>query len=92
MTEFFSALFHAEREIAGHPIAWRETVGNLFGLAAAIGGLRRRVWAWPVGIVGAPLLWHSGFYPSAVLYAIYGGVVMVGFVVWRRASRAEATP
>ena len=31
-------------------ILWREIIGNLFGLASAVGGMRRRVWAWPVGI------------------------------------------
>lgn len=223
MNEFFATIFYAELEIAGHAIAWREIVGNLFGFAAAIGGMVRRVWAWPVGIlgnallftvfmgfwfanpqehslvgqaarqvffiltacygwwrwrrlreaagagsgpaivprwatgrerlgyllgaavaivvaqwvlsrvgagwpapdwyywadawifvgsmvatyamargwtdfwlawiavdlVGVPLLWHSGYYPSAILYAVYGGLVMVGFLVWRRASRRE---
>jgi nicotinamide mononucleotide transporter len=34
----------------------REVVGNGFGLASAVGGMRRRVWAWPVGIVGNLLL------------------------------------
>ena len=49
-------LYDAHVDIAGHPIAWREIVGNAFGFASAIGGLRRRVWAWPVGIVGNLLL------------------------------------
>lgn len=223
MSDILRAIFEAQLDIAGHPILWREIVGNLFGLAAAIGGMRRQVWAWPIGIignvllftvfmgvwfvtpqddslfgqaarqvffiitsvygwwrwvgvrrrrgrgsgpaivprwasaterlgylgvaaagvvlaqwtfrqvgvgweapswyywtdawifvgsvvatyamargwtdfwlvwiavdvVGVPLLWHSGYYPSAILYAIYGGVVMVGFLVWRRAGRAE---
>jgi nicotinamide mononucleotide transporter len=43
-------LFDAQVVIAGHAILWREIVGNLFGLASAVGGMRRRVWAWPVGI------------------------------------------
>lgn len=42
----------AQLMIGGVPILWREIVGNVFGLAAAIGGMRRVVWAWPVGIVG----------------------------------------
>ena len=49
-------LFDATVTIAGHEILWREIVGNLFGLASAVGGLRRKVWAWPVGIVGNVLL------------------------------------
>lgn len=220
MLEALEELFYAQVEIAGHPTAWREIIGNAFGFASAIGGMRRRVWAWPVGIVGnallftvfmgvwftnpqehslfgqaarqvffiatsvygwwrwrasrrargvagpaivprwasaseragylvawvggvllcqwlfasvgagwaaprwyywtdawifvgsiiatyamargwtdfwlawiavdlvgVPLLWHSGYYPSAILYAVYGGLVMVGFVIWRRAAR-----
>jgi nicotinamide mononucleotide transporter len=49
-------LYDAQVTIAGHPITWREILGNAFGFASAIGGLRRRVWAWPVGIVGNVLL------------------------------------
>jgi len=51
-----STLYEAHLTIAGHPITWREIVGNGFGFASAVGGLRRRVWAWPVGIVGNVLL------------------------------------
>ena len=49
-------LFDAQLSIAGQPILWREIVGNAFGFGSAIGGLRRRIWAWPVGIVGNVLL------------------------------------
>jgi nicotinamide mononucleotide transporter len=49
-------LFDAQLVIGGQAILWREIVGNLFGLASALGGLRRKVWAWPVGIVGNALL------------------------------------
>ncbi|HLS40708.1 MAG TPA: nicotinamide riboside transporter PnuC [Ornithinicoccus sp.] len=220
--DLFTDLFSAQLVIAGQAILWREVVGNLFGFASALGGMRRRVWAWPVGIVGnallftvfmgvwfnnpqehslfgqaarqvffiatsvygwwrwnrsrkgrapgapaitprwataaerggylaawvagvvvcqwvfaavgagwdaprwyywtdawifvgsivatyamargwtdfwlawiavdvvgVPLLWHSGYYPSAILYAVYGGFVLAGFVVWRRAARLE---
>jgi nicotinamide mononucleotide transporter len=51
-----STLYDAHLTIAGHPITWREILGNAFGFASALGGLRRRVWAWPVGIVGNVLL------------------------------------
>jgi nicotinamide mononucleotide transporter len=47
--------------------------------------------AWiAVDLVGVPLLWHSRFYPSAVLYAVYGALVLYGFFVWLKASRTEA--
>jgi nicotinamide mononucleotide transporter len=51
-----SWLYDASVTIGGHPITWREILGNAFGFASAIGGLRRRVWAWPVGVVGNVLL------------------------------------
>jgi nicotinamide mononucleotide transporter len=219
-------LYDAHVTIAGHDITWREIIGNGFGFASAVGGLRRRVWAWPVGIVGnvllfsvfiaatfdaqaqqplfgqagrqvffiitsiygwwrwnehrkarrddtehaitprwatarertayllatvagvlvtqwvfavigagwpaprwyywcdawifvgsmlatyamargwnefwlawiavdlvgVPLLWHSGYYPTAILFIVYGVLVVYGFVVWLRASREEAAP
>ena len=49
-------LFEAQLTIGGQHILWREVIGNVFGLASAVGGMRRRVWAWPVGIVGNLLL------------------------------------
>jgi nicotinamide mononucleotide transporter len=49
-------LFEASLTIGGKHILWREIIGNAFGLASALGGMRRRVWAWPVGIVGNLLL------------------------------------
>src|SRR5438128_1578635 len=56
MNHWFNQLFNESISIRGHSITYREIVGNLFGLASALGGLRRRVWAWPVGIVGNVLL------------------------------------
>ncbi|WP_179864938.1 nicotinamide mononucleotide transporter, partial [Priestia megaterium] len=56
MTGPLDWLFDATLTVAGHDVLWREILGNLFGLASAVGGLRRRVWAWPVGIVGNVLL------------------------------------
>src|SRR3954469_19234748 len=53
---WFQQAFEAQLTISGHAIRCRQRVGNLFGLASAIGGMRRRVWAWPVGIVGNVLL------------------------------------
>lgn len=49
-------LFNAEIHLGGATILWREVVGNAFGIASAIGGMRRVVWAWPVGIAGNALL------------------------------------
>ncbi|AIU91370.1 nicotinamide mononucleotide transporter family protein [Corynebacterium ulcerans] len=51
-----SQLLDATLLIGGVPILWREIIGNLFGLASAYGGMKRVVWAWPIGIVGNLLL------------------------------------
>ncbi|WP_338747807.1 nicotinamide mononucleotide transporter family protein [Janibacter alittae] len=43
-----------------------------------------------VDLVGVPLLWHSGYLPTALLYALYAIFVGYGFLVWRRATRTES--
>lgn len=43
-----------------------------------------------VDLVGVPLLWHSDYLPTAILYAVYAGFVLYGFFVWLRASRTES--
>jgi nicotinamide mononucleotide transporter len=54
-------LLDAHIHVFGADILWREIIGNVFGLASAIGGMRRRVWAWPVGIIGNVLLFTVFF-------------------------------
>jgi nicotinamide mononucleotide transporter len=54
-------LLDAHIHVFGADILWREIIGNAFGLASAIGGMRRRVWAWPVGIIGNVLLFTVFF-------------------------------
>lgn len=49
-------LFEAQLFIGGSPLLLREVLGNVFGLLSALGGMRRKVWAWPVGIAGNLLL------------------------------------
>jgi len=53
---FIRWLFDAQLVIGDQTVLWREIVGNVFGLLSALGGMRRKVWAWPVGIVGNALL------------------------------------
>lgn len=59
-------LFNAEWHIGSQTLLWREVIGNAFGLASALGGMRRKVWAWPVGIVGNVLLF------TVFLGAVFG--------------------
>ncbi|GAA4267155.1 nicotinamide riboside transporter PnuC [Frondihabitans peucedani] len=49
-------LFDATFTVGNQTVLWREVIGNLFGLVSALGGMRRRVWAWPIGIAGNALL------------------------------------
>lgn len=80
----------------------REVVGNLFGLASALGGMLRRVWAWPVGIVGNLLLLTvflgALLDPTHEMPALLGqagrqvmfiGVAIYGWVRWRQARGAD---
>ena len=96
----FQTLYDAHLTIAGHDIYWREILGNAFGFASAIGGLRRRVWAWPVGIVGNVLLF-TVFIGTAFAYGhappllgqagrqVFFVIVSVyGWHRWRQTSRA----
>ena len=92
----------AQLLIGGVPILWREIVGNVFGLAAAIGGMRRVVWAWPVGIVGnATLLtvflggvFHTpqdvDLYGQAGRQVMFLAVGVYGWWRWSRDKRANA--
>jgi len=91
----------------GQTLLVREVVGNAFGLASALGGMRRRIWAWPVGIIGKVLLLTvflaSILDPTHSLPALLGQagrqvmfitVAIYGWVRWRRASDSggQVTP
>lgn len=49
-------LLHGHIAVGSGYLSVPEVVGNLFGLASALLGMKRVVWAWPVGIVGNALL------------------------------------
>lgn len=59
-------LFDAQLQIGSQTILWREIIGNVFGIASAVGGMRRKLWAWPVGIIGNALLF------TVFLGAVFG--------------------
>ena len=93
------ALYNSGLDFSGHHITWREIVGNAFGFASAIGGLRRRVWAWPVGIVGNALLFtvffgvafsnpqHTTLYGQAGRQVFFVVVSVYGWTRWRQNQR-----
>lgn len=66
------------------------------GSALATYGLARGyvefwlVWV-AVDAVGVPLLVKAGYYPSAILYGVYGAFVIWGFVAWIKIARREKT-
>ena len=97
----FTDLYDAHLTISGHDITWREIIGNAFGLASAIGGMRRRVWAWPVGVVGNVLLFtvflftatsadHGGspLFGQAGRQVFFVLISIYGWVRWRQNQRA----
>ncbi|MCS4531975.1 nicotinamide mononucleotide transporter family protein [Corynebacterium sp. ES2730-CONJ] len=94
-----TTLLDATLVIGGVPILWREIIGNAFGLASAIGGMRRVVWAWPVGIIGNLLLFTvflGGVFHTPQNLDLYGQagrqvmfliVSVYGWWNWSKAKR-----
>ncbi|RKN40226.1 nicotinamide riboside transporter PnuC [Micromonospora endolithica] len=92
-------LLTAQVEIAGSPVLVREIVGNGFGLASALLGLRRVVWAWPVGMIGNALLFTvflGGVFATPQAHDLYGqagrqvfffAVSVYGWWRWSRTRR-----
>jgi len=80
LSELFTGLLNAELHLGfGKPILWREIIGNVFGLASAWLGMQRRVWAWPVGIIG-----------NALLFTVFAGVIFGNpqdVTLWGQAGR-----
>ena len=85
--------------VGGGVLRVPEVLGNVFGLASALLGMRRLVWAWPVGIVGNVLLF-SVFVGNEVLHTVdeplwgqagrqvfFLAVSVYGWVRWTRSGR-----
>jgi nicotinamide mononucleotide transporter len=95
-------LFNWYIPVAGGGLLVREVVGNVFGLASALGGMRRRVWAWPVGIIGNLILltvFLSSLFGGADTANLLGqagrqimfiAVSVYGWAQWRRAQAERA--
>ncbi|MBV7293143.1 nicotinamide riboside transporter PnuC [Corynebacterium sp. TAE3-ERU16] len=95
----FTDLLDATISIGGVPILWREIIGNAFGLASAYGGMKRVVWAWPIGIVGNLLLFTvflGGVFNTPQALDLYGQagrqvmfliVSVYGWYQWSRARK-----
>ena len=100
MSDPLGWLFGAELHIGDQAILWREVIGNLFGLLSALGGMRRRVWAWPVGIAGNVLLFtvfvgalfdtpqNDNLYGQAGRQVFFVAVSVWGWYRWKAARDA----
>jgi len=92
-------LVHGTIPVAGGTLSVPEVVGNAFGLASAILGMRRGVWAWPAGLVGNVLLFvvfASGELSGVVAEPLWGqagrqvffaAVAVYGWWRWRALGR-----
>jgi nicotinamide mononucleotide transporter len=93
-------LIHGTIAVPRGTLSVPEVVGNLFGLASAVLGMKRLVWAWPVGLVGNLLLFTvfaSGELSGVVADPLWGqagrqvffaAVAVYGWVRWSRSRRA----
>ncbi|MFJ8580815.1 nicotinamide riboside transporter PnuC [Micromonospora sp. NPDC093277] len=93
-------LLDAQLQVAGSPVLVREIVGNVFGLGSALFGLRRLVWAWPIGMIGNALLFTvflGGAFATPQAHDLYGqagrqvfffAVSVYGWWRWSRNRRA----
>lgn len=87
-------LFEAQIHFGSKSIAIREIIGGILGLASAVLGMRRKVIAWPIGILGDALLFTVfagalfSFGKTADHPALYGQagrnllLVLVSFYGW----------
>ena len=97
-------LVHGSIAVPGGALSVPEVVGNLFGLASAVLGMKRLVWAWPIGLVGNVLLFvvfASGELSGVVAEPLWGqagrqvffaAVALYGWVRWSRSRRAGGAP
>ncbi|WP_394216339.1 nicotinamide riboside transporter PnuC [Brachybacterium vulturis] len=97
-------LFAARIEFdGGQFLLLREVLGNVFGLLSALGGMRRKVWAWPLGIIGNALLltvFLGSVFGSPNPVDLYGqagrqvmfiATAVYGWVRWRQVREAGGT-
>ena len=89
-------LLGASVHVLGADILWREIIGNLIGLASAVLGMRRTVWAWPVGMVANVALFtvflggvfdtpqDRDLYGQAGRQVFFFAVSVYGWVSWQR--------
>lgn len=100
VSELLTRLVNAKIDI-GPGILWREIIGNAFGMASALLGMRRKVWAWPIGIVGNIILFtvflgatfqtpsNLDLWGQAGRQIFFFAVSVYGWVKWYRYRNAH---
>ena len=98
-------LFESTISFGSKSIAVREIIGGTLGLTSAILGMRRKVAAWPIGIVGDALLFtvflgavfsfgddtqHANFYGQASRNLLLIIVSAYGWIRWSAHKRNGA--
>jgi nicotinamide mononucleotide transporter len=93
-------LLHGTISIAGGHLNVREVIGNGFGLASAVLGMRRVMWAWPVGLVGNVVLFtvfatgelggisSEPLWGQALRQVFFAAVSIYGWYAWSRSRDA----
>ena len=96
-------LFESTISFGSKSIAVREVVGGVLGLTSAILGMRRKISAWPVGIIGDALLFtvflgavfsfgdqsqHANFYGQASRNLLLILVSAYGWARWSHQKRS----
>ena len=96
--DFLRWLFDAQVPVGSSSLLVREVVGNIFGLLSAFGGMRRKIWAWPVGIIGNLLLltvFLGSLFSSAESATLLGQAgrqimfIIVAVYGWRRWKQSK---
>jgi nicotinamide mononucleotide transporter len=95
-------LFEANIHFGSKSIAIREVLGGILGLSSAVLGLRRKISAWPIGILGDGLLFtvflgavfsfgdktqHANFYGQAGRNLLLILVSVYGWIRWAHHKR-----
>ncbi len=98
-------LFESTLHFGSKSIPLREIIGGVLGLTSAILGMRRKVAAWPVGIIGDALLFtvflgavfayadqpSANFYGQASRNLLLIVVSVYGWIRWAHHRRAKGS-
>lgn len=98
--DFLNWLLEGTIPVGGGSLRVPEVLGNIFGLGSALFGMRRKVWAWPVGLVGNVLLFMvfagnevlrpdiEPLWGQAGRQIFFAAVSLYGWYRWSRSSRS----